>query len=320
MATKHDEDLATAFVNPLVVWARQRVGQVPLERCHLDVMPLIPQSLALVVLLASSSALAAPSTKEACAAANEGAQHLMRAHKPLEAREKLLICVAEGCPAVVREDCSQRLDAVSKEAGSVVFEVKDMAGNDVRAVQISIDGRPFTAGVVGIAIEVNPGEHAFAFEAPGLPKTQRELVIPEGVKLRQEVVVLGATEAPRWAASPAPAGAPGRASGPPNLAWMAFGVGGAGLMLGATAGLAAGGKHSTLEGECDNTTSTCAPQYASDLDAFHSWRTASTIGYVVGALGVAGGVTLWFLTPKAPTSTTGGVWIGPATAGIGGRF
>jgi hypothetical protein len=95
-------------------------------------------------------------------------------------------------------------------------------------------------------------------------------------------------------------------------------VGGAGLVLGITGGLVAGGKHSTLAGECDNAAGTCAPQYSGELDAFHTWRTVSTISYVVGALGVAGGAALWFTAPKAPTATA--LWFGPASAGIAGRF
>jgi hypothetical protein len=100
----------------------------------------------------------------------------------------------------------------------------------------------------------------------------------------------------------------------------AFGVGGAGLTLGVIAGLVAGGKHSTLADECDGNTNTCAPQYADDVDAFHTWRTVSTVSYVVGALGIAGGVALWFTAPKSPSTMTAHVWLGPASAGVAGRF
>jgi hypothetical protein len=86
------------------------------------------------------------------------------------------------------------------------------------------------------------------------------------------------------------------------------------------AGLVAGGKHSTLEGECNNTAGTCTPAYANELDSFHTWRTLSTAGYIVGVLGVAGGAVLWFTAPKAPSTMTAHVWLGPASAGVAGRF
>ncbi|MGO9835624.1 MAG: hypothetical protein ACLP1X_15570, partial [Polyangiaceae bacterium] len=138
----------------------------------------------------------------------------------------------------------------------------------------------------------------------------------------REVVRVGSAKPPE-AATPALAPSSGevssRSSGPPILAWAAFGVGGAGLAVGVITGLVAGSKHSTLAGECDNAAGTCAPQYAGDLDSFHSWRTVSTIGYVVGALGVAGGAALWFMAPKA-TTTTARMWLGPGSAGIAGAF
>ncbi len=277
--------------------------------------------LAFVAAIAPATALAAPPTKEQCIAANEAVQYLREAHKLREAREKLLVCVSDACPGPVRDDCAQRLDEVSRATPSVVFEVKDSAGNDVPGVAITMDGQAL-AGTAGIAIEVDPGEHTFGFEANG-SKGGRTLVVVEGVKQRQEVIRLGvaAPEATTPASGPSRAkleGAPPRlGGGPPILSWAAFGVGGTGLLLGITAGLVAGGAHSTLLGECGS--STCPPSASGDLDSFHTWRTVSTVGYVVGALGVAGGAVLWLTAPKAQTSTAR-VWVGPSSAGVGGTF
>ncbi|MGO9839465.1 MAG: hypothetical protein ACLP1X_35240 [Polyangiaceae bacterium] len=276
--------------------------------------------LVLSAMLTSATALAAPPTKEQCIAANEAVQYLREAHKLREAREKLLLCVSEACPGPVRDDCAQRLDEVAKVTPSIVFEVKDASGNDVSGVMITMDGQPLARSAAGVAIDLDPGEHTFAFEAAGR-KTEKNLIVVEGVKGRRERIVLAAaaptTSPPPVIASPSPAETT-RSVGPPPLAWAAFGVGGAGLVLGITGGLVAGGKHSTLAGECDNAAGTCAPQYSGELDAFHTWRTVSTISYVVGALGVAGGAALWFTAPKAPTATA--LWFGPASAGIAGRF
>jgi hypothetical protein len=266
------------------------------------------------------AASAADPTKEECIASSERGQELRNAMKLRDARVQFSICVEASCPGPIREDCVQQLDEVAKEIPSIIFQVKDALGNDAAGVQITVDGQP-VAGGAGTVIDLDPDEHTFSFKAAGLKKIEKELVLIEGVKQRREVVILAHDEAVPTAitASPPTSEAPGRLARPPTLAWAVFGVGGAGLVLGVTAGLVAGGKHSTLAGECNDNADTCAPRYAGDLDAFHTWRTISTIGYVVGALGVAGGATLWLTAPKARSTTTG-VWLGPASAGVAGKF
>ena len=286
-----------------------------------------PLSLVLVVALSPAVAFAAPPTKEQCIAANEAEQYLREAHKLREAREKLLLCVSDACPGPVREDCAQRLEEVTRATPSIVFEVKDVAGHDVPGVQTTVDGRA-VAGSAGTAIEVDPGEHTFAFVAGGGPTETRRLVIVEGIKERHETIVMksagtavsGAEVAPTASDAPASQTETSHLSGPPLLSWVAFGVGGVGLAVGVIAGVIAGDKHSTLAGECDNGAGTCAPQYAGDLDGFHSARTWSTVGYVVGALGFAGGAVLWFTAPKAGGAVAASVWVGPGSTGVAGRF
>ena len=273
-------------------------------------------------------------SKHECVEASEAGQDLRQSHKLRAAREKLLICVAEACPGPVREDCAQRLDEVAKAMPSIVFEVKDANGTDATGVTIRIDGQRLAGA--GTAIDLDPGGHTFTFAAAGVPTTtEKRLVIVEGVKQRHEVIVLGTAApatspppepgvAPAPATSPPPepvvAPAPARSIVPPTLALAAFGVGGASLVLGISAGLVASGKHSTLSGECNDSAGTCAPQYSGDLDSFHTWRTVSTISYVVGALGIVGGGVLWLVAPKARSTTTAHVWFGPASAGVAGAF
>jgi hypothetical protein len=265
------------------------------------------------------AAYAADPTKEQCIESSEHGQELRSATKLLAARAQFAICVAASCPGPIREDCVQRLEETATAMPSIFFQVKDAAGNDAAGVQITADGQPVT----GAAIDLDPGEHTFSFEAAGLKKGEKRLVLVEGVKERREVVILDRADAALTASTPSPptGETSTRRGHPPTLAWVALGVGGAGLIFGVTAGLMAGGKHSTLAGECNDNADTCAPRYAGDLDSFHTWRSVSTVGYVVGALGVAGGAVLWLTAPKAQsTAITAHVWLGPASAGIAGRF
>ncbi len=272
-----------------------------------------------IALSLAAVAYAADPTKEECIASSERGQELRRTTKLNDARAQFAICVAASCPGPIREDCAERLDEIATAMPSIIFQVKDAAGNEAAGVQITVDGQP----VAGGAIDLDPGEHTFSFEAAGLKEAEKRLVLVEGAKERREVVIMDRAEAAPIATTPSPptSETPTRWGRPPTLAWAAFGVGGAGFVLGVTAGLVAGGKHSTLAGECDNGAGTCAPQYAGNLDSFHTWRTVSTVGYVVGALGAAGGAVLWLTAPKAQsTAITGHVWLGPASAGVEGRF
>jgi hypothetical protein len=277
------------------------------------------------VTAARSGVTAEPApTTEDCIAASESGQDLRHAAKLSHARARFAVCVLESCPQPIRDDCAQRLDEIATAMPSVVFEITNSAGNDVPGVVVTMDGKPApgaTGHGGGIALELDPGEHTFRFAAAGVKEIEKRLVLVEGVKNRREVIILDRAGAPPIV-SPTPlprAEAPARTTSPPILAWVAFGVGGAGLGLGVSAGLVAGGKHSALADECDNNTNTCTPQYTDDLDAFHTWRTVSTIGYVAGALGVVGGAVLWFTAPKADAAAMG-VRIGPASASVAGRF
>ena len=279
---------------------------------------------AAAVIVARSAVAAEPApTKAECIAASESGQDLRHAGKLRDARAQFAVCVAASCPGPIHEDCAQRLDEIGKAMPSVVFEVMDSAGHDVPGVAITMDGQSVAGGgnAADTVVELDPGEHTFGFEAAGLKRLEKRFVLVEGMRQRREVVFMAGVEAAQIAstASPPTAEAPTPSPRPPTLAWVAFGVGGAGLTLGVIAGLVAGGKHSTLEGECNNTAGTCPTANANDLDSFHTWRTVSTVGYVVGALGVAGGAALWLTAPKARSSTAH-VWLGLASAGIAGRF
>lgn len=276
---------------------------------------------ATAALVATPAVAADPApTKAECIAASESGQDLRHAGKLRDARTQFAVCVAASCPGPIRSDCAQQLDEVGKAIPSVVFDVTDVDGNDLPGVTIMMDGRAVAAS--DAALELDPGEHLFTFEAPGLKKTEDRLVIVEGVKRRREVIIMDRADvaADGSTASPAPGEAPARSAGPRTAAWVAFGVGGAGLTLGVVAGLVANGKHSTLAAECNGNTSTCAPRYSGDLDEFHTWRTISTVGYVVGALGIASGAVVWLATSRSRSETVVGLRVGPASAAFVGSF
>jgi hypothetical protein len=267
------------------------------------------------------SARAAEPTKLECIAANDDAQDLRRAGRLHDAREKLALCVSASCPGPVRDDCAQRLAEVNAATPSIVFEVKDARGNDLSDVRVKLDGQPFVDRIDGTARPMDPGSHRFVFDAADGAHAEQAIVVREKEKDRHVRVALGTADAtPMASPNVEPAKlATSSATPPPTLALVAGGIGVAALAVGLIAGIVGNSKHSTLVGECQG--NTCPPSAQGDLNGFHTLRTASTVGYVVGAVGVVGGVVLWIVSPSSKGSTGGvGVYAEPAALGLRGAF
>lgn len=279
-------------------------------------MPVIRAAapLALWVLASPSIALAAPPTKEACVAANESAQDLRQAGKLREAREKLLLCVSDACPGPVREDCAQRLNDVNAAMPTLVFEVKDSAGNDVGAARVTMDGKPLVDRVTGSAVPIDPGQHRFTFEdANASAHAEQTVVVREGDHDRHIRVVLAASAvAPATSSAPTePPESNEAASAGSTQRTIGLAIGGAGvvgLVLGGVFGLVSKSTYDhALQSECHGNPNGCSTPGAQDGQTAHSQAMVSTIGFVAGGVLLAGGAVLYFTAP-----TGGAVGIAPA--------
>src|ERR1700733_4703749 len=93
------------------------------------------------VLVPATTAIAADPTKQECIVASESAQDLRHAGKLREARARGAVCTAVSCPGPVREDCAQLVVEVDMAMPTLVFEVRDGAGNDVNRVRVTMDGQ-----------------------------------------------------------------------------------------------------------------------------------------------------------------------------------
>jgi hypothetical protein len=222
-----------------------------------------------------------------------------------EARKQLALCVSEKCPGPVREDCAIRLSEVDKAMPSVVFVARDAAGNDMSAVVVTMDGLPFADSLDGTALQVDPGEHKFAFEGAGLPPTEKVVVVREGDKGRHVNVVLGAASS-----EPGDAQDTGESilSGDRRRIF-AFGVAGAGalsLVVGTVLGFVAKSTYDhALQSECHGDPAGCSWQGDQDGQSAHSLATGATVAFVAGAVLLGGGAALYFTAPKAPTVSMG---------------
>ncbi len=201
------------------------------------------------------------------------------------------------------------------------------------APKVTIDEAPIRVEALGIERFIDPGSHVFKAAADGyLPATQA-LTIGEGstqkvvLELQKDPAALVVAPAPVGTAAPyspvgaEPASSSGGSSPARTVGLVALGVGGVGLIEGVVTGVLALGKHSDLSKACTN--GTCPPSENSDLSTYHTMGTLSTVGFIVGGVGVAGGLVLVLTAPKSRPAATGlsvTPYLGFGTAGATGTF
>jgi hypothetical protein len=280
-----------------------------MNRCELS-------AVVLAILLAPSLARSAEPTKQQCVDANDAAQDLRQAGKLRQAREKLVLCATSSCPAIVREDCLDRLRHVDAAMPTIVFEAKDAAGNDLPNVTVTMDGQPFADKLDGTPLPLDPGDHRFVFNAQGLPSTEKRIEVREGDLGRRERLVLAATvqalpqtpakEEPVAMAPPASDGSTQRMAG-----MILGGAGIVGVAVGSVFGLVSKTTYDyALGSECGGNANACSAQGARDGQSAHGQATVATVGFVAGLALLGGGAALYFTAPH-------GVSVGPTVGGDG---
>jgi hypothetical protein len=265
--------------------------------------------------------------------------------KYLEAQETYNRIVREGLPPGAPEPFKRALEAAKKEVDTVApkvagvtITVKNATGADITDPKVVLDEKPVNSASLGVKRAVDPGPHTLRVNADGYKAFEVTFTVAEGASLDEPVVLESQAAAP---AAIAPAlstnGAGGLGTSSTSttasseghkrsvLPWVAFGVGGAGLVLGGITGLLAVGDHSTLKNNCPG--GACPPAQSGNLSSYHTMGMLSTVGFTLAGVGVAGGVVLLATQPKDTGSSapaTGGLHIAPfvglGSIGAVGRF
>jgi hypothetical protein len=264
--------------------------------------------LAVLFILLARPSMAAPNASE-CALAAEKSLALRKQHELRAARTELLVCAATSCPDVIREECARRMADVNAAIPTVVFEARDEAGRDMSAVTVTMDGAKLADKLDGTAIPIEPGEHAFTFEAPPLPSVQRSFVVREGEKDRREQIVLAA---PATTTVTTPSVFVNVEPKPPKTQrTIALGVGAAGLaslIAGFAFGAVAAVDWSHAQTDCGSGCGPSSPAQGERSDALGA-ATVSNVTLIVGAVFLATSVVLWLTAPRA--SSTRAAALGP---------
>jgi len=269
-------------------------------------------------LLVGSPARAADPTVPECLAASDASLKSGNEHQLRAERTELLICSSSSCPSEIRKECMRRVDEVSASIPTIVFEVKDPGGIDLSDVKVTMDGEVLAERLDGTALAIDPGLHTFVFEAPNQPSVSKQLVIREAEKDRKESIQLGVAAEGAGAQQPVAPAASSSGGGMPAqkvAAIVALGIGVAGVATGSVFGVMAMQKKDDAEKLCP---AECADKKGTDAwsDAKQA-GTFSTIGFIVGGVGLAGAALLWF---TAPSSTQAQVGIGPGSIQLRGSF
>ena len=229
-----------------------------------------------------------------------------------------------------------RAGALAAKLSKLTIVVPDATRVD--GLVIKRDGAEVESALFGTAINVDPGRHSITAEAPGHRQFESEVTVaPDGAHETIEIPALEAVsaakpstlEARRSDLSQKP-----RQSGKGlrTVSYVSLGIGVVGLGAGTFFAVRSANKR----GQADDLHQVCGGDRClksdprtgeiTELDdAARSAKTMATVGFVVGGVGVATGVTLLILSRPSRKETQGSKlhvtpWIGVGNAGLSGRF
>ncbi len=265
-------------------------------------------------------------TKAQCIEADTAAQNERRAEQFHAAREHLQACSSAACPALVREDCIQRLGDLESVTPTLVFAAKDAGGDDVVGVRVTVDGAAVSAELSGAPVAMDPGVHGFTFTVKGASPVVKTFVVREGERDRLEHIVFTDLHVPPGGAvvytPPASAGASNSSWNNQKTAAVVVGATGAlGVIIGAVTGGLSFGSWSSSQSDCGTTSGVCInrAQALSDRSSAETYATVSDVGFIAGSLLLATGVVVYLAAPSR-SSARGSITFAPAVASGGGSM
>jgi hypothetical protein len=253
----------------------------------------------------------------------------------VEGTENLNMVVREQLPAnapKVFHDAQDRAQKVLTQAmPKIAHLVIRITPSDVKA-SVAVAGKSVPAALIGAERPTDPGTHQVTATAEGYKPASATVTLAEGG--HQDITLLLEKDPNAVAALPAsttpPPAAGAEVTPPPEAAgrsntpaYVAFGIGAAGLVVGSVTGALAFSKAS----DCPD--KVCPSQ--DKLDSAKSMATVSTISFGVGLAGVAVGTILLLTNHKseAPPAQakahpepklTVHPWLGVSSLGVMGTF
>lgn len=228
----------------------------------------------------------------------KSARCLEKLHRLIEASERYLAVTRMTLPEGALDVHKEALIAADKERTELLPRIPSVVVKirGEEAGEVSLDGKPYPAELVGVKGLVDPGKHRFEARR-GRKRVAREVDVAEGAVAEVELDFANAEllpEKPRVVPS-----SPRWLNAVHGVGLAALGLGVAGLAVGAGAAGAAASSRSDLQGPCGEDLQ-CPPSSWDDADSYNTLRVVSTAGWIAGGVLAATGIVLVVL----PTGTS----------------
>jgi hypothetical protein len=211
-------------------------------------------------------------------------------------------------------------------------------------LSVTLDDQPLAGVALSTPLPVDPGKHRIAATAPGKKAWSKEIEVPPE---RTEVVVpipaleVGAAlpapppVVPPPTPNPVPVLPPPSPVPPPapepkpesntgrTLVYAGFGVGGAGVFIGAITGVVTLLRGTELKTACQM--GHCSEEQRGDLNSANALANTSNVAFGLGVVGLGVGIAGLFMSrPSEPAPRPAAVTVrpilGPGVVGLGGSF
>ena len=231
-----------------------------------------------------------------------------------------------------QRDAQRSLDELQPRIPRLTIRVEGASPKDVT---VKIDDADIPSSLIGVERLSDPGQRRIVGHF-GNSEVRADATLSEGE--RKEVVLKFPQSDATAPKTLPPAPVPNQAIPPDSGAkqpmsldsgakqsnsartWglIGVGVGATGLALGATTGIVLAAKHGSISSDCPN--NKCERTFWSDADTFNTLRYVSAIGFIVGGIGTAAGITLLATNPKQESKPRVGLWLTPTSVGAQGTF
>jgi hypothetical protein len=229
----------------------------------------------------------------------------------LDARDLYGRVVAEELDAAAPEpwrtavtDAGVELAELARRIPTIAIEVRALAPGE----SVVVDGKVIAAERLGSEIELEPGQHRVALRRVDAEPIEKVVTLIEGA--RRVVVTLETPPVfppvvatpprpppPKPVAPPTRDAAPRERGNPYGTAAIITGlVGVAGVAVGSVAGIVALGKASDAKRGCED--DVCPEANEQHRDMAYDYGALSTVGFIVGGVGLATSATLFWVMPS----------------------
>lgn len=227
---------------------------------------------------------------------------------------------AKGLSGAVRAKAKKLQKSLEKRTPTLTFDLpKGFSGS------VKIDDQVIPQSELGGPVPANPGTRKISAEAGGMKPYNETVELKEKDKKNLSILL---TELPKEETAaeeegPAEQEKPKKGGGNKTLAYVSLGVGVVGVGVGAFMGLKAKSTKSEIDDKCKN--GVCSEGERDLYDTGKTQATISTVGFIVGAVGIGVGTVL--LLSGGSGKTEGKLsarrvtpYVGPRELGVFGNF